>query len=342
MTSRLFAILLVFAVIGSSLALFDIGGILVFGCVLAVASFIHRRQWPVGIVWLIGTFTVWYLITSDAGFLSREGYRSYECKNNLRQIAEALSNYEAEYHTYPPVSVADDNGRPMHSWRVLILPYLGEKALYDKYDFNEPWDGPANRKLLARRPSVFACPGDVAALRNGETTGYLAVVGKNAAWQKERSLGLDELGSPSDTVMLIESIGSGIPWTSPRDFDLDTFTPPDTSTIASPKNLNHVFQEGFLLRRTFAYIPVCLADGHQENMPEAAFSHDQFRDWLSVGGYKRFEIGSLSHIYGRSINGARCSILVVWIASVLLLFHQAWKSGRNAEKPQSASPVTYP
>ena len=36
----------------------------------------------------------------------------------------------------------------MHSWRVLLLPYLDRSDLYKAYDFTEPWDGPNNRKLL--------------------------------------------------------------------------------------------------------------------------------------------------------------------------------------------------
>jgi len=42
----------------------------------------------------------------------------------------------------------------MHSWRVLILPYMGEEEqqLYSRYNLNEPWNSPENHKLAALRP----------------------------------------------------------------------------------------------------------------------------------------------------------------------------------------------
>ena len=54
--------------------------------------------------------------------------------------------------------VADATGRPMHSWRVLILPFLEQQSLYEQYDFREPWDGPNNIQLLGNMPDVFSCP----------------------------------------------------------------------------------------------------------------------------------------------------------------------------------------
>ena len=70
----------------------------------------------------------------------------FALRNNLRQIALALQSYHQANGCFPPAYVADKNGKPMHSWRVLILPYLGFDDLYKAYDFTEPWDGPNNKK----------------------------------------------------------------------------------------------------------------------------------------------------------------------------------------------------
>ena len=32
-----------------------------------------------------------------------------------------------------------------HSWRVEVLPFVEEAALYQKYHFDEPWDSKANK-----------------------------------------------------------------------------------------------------------------------------------------------------------------------------------------------------
>src|SRR5262245_48474313 len=74
----------------------------------------------------------------------RDGPR---CRTNLWQLGLALHNYYNEHGHFPPPYVADAAGKSMHSWRVLILPYLGRQDLYDAYDLNEPWNGPSNRKL---------------------------------------------------------------------------------------------------------------------------------------------------------------------------------------------------
>src|SRR5436190_7601184 len=72
-------------------------------------------------------------------FGTREAARRMQCSNHLKQIGLALQNYHDEYKSLPPAYIADTEGKPMHSWRVLILPFMEQKPLYDKYDFNEPW-----------------------------------------------------------------------------------------------------------------------------------------------------------------------------------------------------------
>ena len=84
--------------------------------------------------------------------------RRAQCTNNLKQIALALHNYHAAYDALPPAYIADEHGRPLHSWRVLLLPFLKQQSLYEQYDFREPWNGPNNIKLLSKMPSLFECP----------------------------------------------------------------------------------------------------------------------------------------------------------------------------------------
>jgi hypothetical protein len=72
----------------------------------------------------------------------------------------AVANYVEEHGHYPPAFLADENGKPMHSWRVLILPYIEERELYKQYKSDEPWDGPSNRKLASRMPRMFALHGE--------------------------------------------------------------------------------------------------------------------------------------------------------------------------------------
>src|SRR5262245_41674761 len=92
---------------------------------------------------------------------AREAARRSSCKCNLKILGLALHNYHDAHGCFPPAWLADSQGRPMHSWRVLILPYIDQAALYNRYNFAEPWDGPNNVKLLDEIPPVYKCPSHI-------------------------------------------------------------------------------------------------------------------------------------------------------------------------------------
>ena len=110
----------------------------------------------------------------------------------------------------------------MHSWRVLLLPFLGQQELYADYNFAEPWDSPNNRRLLTRRPGVYAFPGDDS--DGGSITNYLAVVGPETIWPGAKSTKIKDVrDGTSLTIFVVENEGSGIQWTEPRDLDFTKF-----------------------------------------------------------------------------------------------------------------------
>jgi hypothetical protein len=132
----------------------------------------------------------------------------------------AVANYHETHGCYPPAYVADRNGKPMHSWRVLILPFLEQSALYEAYNFSEPWDGPNNRKLTDRVGSIY--------LRSGlesdqvRTTSFVAVVGPETAWRGVASLSRKDLtDGPENTLMVVEVPDGHFQWMEPRDLQFD-------------------------------------------------------------------------------------------------------------------------
>jgi hypothetical protein len=146
------------------------------------------------------------------------GHRA-TCERNLRRIGEALLAYHDEHGEFPPAYVTDDRGRPMHSWRVLILPYLGEDGLYKRYNFKQPWDSPQNLTLTNQMPDVFACPADRDAKLMGETN-YMVVVGRTTAFPRAASCSLPEISDdPSTTLLVTESRTAGVTWLEPKDLD---------------------------------------------------------------------------------------------------------------------------
>lgn len=81
-------------------------------------------------------------------------------RKNLEKLFGALQKYNAEHQHFPTPVIwgKDGTGKYPHSWRVAILPYLGEEALYREYDFDQAWDSPQNRTVLALMPEVFRNP----------------------------------------------------------------------------------------------------------------------------------------------------------------------------------------
>jgi prepilin-type processing-associated H-X9-DG protein len=165
-----------------------------------------------------GGVLVWSAM--PAARAARAAAQQAACANNLRQIAAAVFAYRQRYDSFPPPYVADKDGRPMHSWRVLILPFLGRRALYDRYDFGEPWNGPHNLALVQTAPQVYRCPADPPD-RRGETS-YLMVVGPRTFSTVTGPMQLGEFPDGAvDTIMLVETVRSGVNWAEPRDLPIE-------------------------------------------------------------------------------------------------------------------------
>jgi hypothetical protein len=142
--------------------------------------------------------------------------------NNLKQIGLAMSNY-ADSHNgrLPPAVLYDKSGKPLHSWRVLLLPYLEEDHLYKEFHLEEPWDSPHNLKLQSRIPKVFQLlpRGYAGETPAGPSETLIQVfVGKGTAFEGTQGLRLPEdfPDGTSNTILLIEA-GKGVPWTKPAD-----------------------------------------------------------------------------------------------------------------------------
>ncbi|MEX0791717.1 MAG: DUF1559 domain-containing protein [Pirellulaceae bacterium] len=147
--------------------------------------------------------------------------------HNLKHIAVALHNYHDTYNTFPPAYIPDENGKPMHSWRVLILPFLDSgnpntKALHRAYDFDKPWDHPDNLKVTEQMPQVYASPHYPVHAEQGLTT-YLAISSEaTVLGTTEPSTFREITDGTSQTLMVIELLNRPVAWTEPVDISPDT------------------------------------------------------------------------------------------------------------------------
>ncbi len=136
--------------------------------------------------------------------------------DNLARIGMALRSYHDKRGSFPPAIVEGQNGAK-HSWRVAILPQLGYTDLYNQYRLDEPWDSPANAKVLLQIPEVYQARGTPEESIN---TCYFAVLGEGTAFSAEGK-GLeyfDFKDGTSNTLLVVES-KRDVPWTKPQDIE---------------------------------------------------------------------------------------------------------------------------
>jgi len=151
----------------------------------------------------------------------REAAMRMQCLDNLKRIALAMQEYEAANGCFPPAYVADKDGRPMYSWRTLLLPYLGEQALYDQYRFNEPWFSPYNRDVTDVPLEIYQCPAQPNTKK--PTTSYMMVVGPNTISNGRGSRQIPEITDGlAETILLVEVADSQTHWADPQDLDFQT------------------------------------------------------------------------------------------------------------------------
>jgi len=163
---------------------------------------------------------------------------------NLRKLAWAcITHADANKGFLPPPALINKEGKAVLSWRVLILPYLGERELYEQFKLSEPWDGPINRKLLSKMPREFAPPGIETpepfstfyqvfvspkpkdGRKGAEVGGRLGV--EIQAGFVDRQPQLFPAHFPdgvSNTILIVEA-GKAVPWTKPEDLPYEADKP---------------------------------------------------------------------------------------------------------------------
>lgn len=183
--------------------------------------------WIIGLVLAVITFgglLVFCLLMAllfPAVQSARSAARTTMCANNVKQISLAILNYESAHGTFPPAFSVDENGKPLHSWRVLVLPFMEEQAIYEQFDLTEPWDSPHNLSISeSYMPDCFRCPESLSV--SSTETNYLGVAGPNAIFTTQPRRIRNIRDGTSKTIMVVEVENSGVHWTAPRDWDANS------------------------------------------------------------------------------------------------------------------------
>lgn len=179
-----------------------------------------------------------------------------ENQNNLKQIALAFHNYVSENGRFPPAASTDKDGKALLSWRVHLLPFLGQAPLYKQFHLDEPWDSEHNKPLADHIPAVYVSPAHRDLAKEGKTV-YLVPTGKGTMFDSKEGVTFREIrDGESQTILAVEAHrDAAVIWTKPSDLDVDFKNP--------MKNLKSAFADGFY---------VAMADG----------SARQFKDTLNA------------------------------------------------------------
>jgi hypothetical protein len=184
----------------------------------------HRRSAGSLVGWTFVGLLIFTFIGAIALGVRAEVLRSRrdQCTANLKRLALAMHGYQGAQNHLPTPAIFDRAGKPLLSWRVELLPYLGYQSLYERFRRDEAWDSPHNRGLLAEMPAEFACPGGPG--RQKGLTGYLVIVGPktdetsvNTAFEATRGIDLREMTDGTSTTILMLETNQQVPWTKPDD-----------------------------------------------------------------------------------------------------------------------------
>ncbi len=198
------------------------------------------------------TFSGTYKADFDIAKMAADTVKAYEeaiprmtASNNFKQIGVALHNYASVNGDALIVHGTGADGarlknateKPLLSWRVAVLPYIEQNALYKQFKLDEPWDSEHNKKLIPMMPKLFAPAGKPGQL--GMT--HLQMVVGPGGMQPGATFNTITDGS-SNTVAVIEA-ANAVTWTKPDDVVL----PAKPAPGAIKKLFGGQFPKGFFV-----------------------------------------------------------------------------------------------
>ena len=196
-------------------AMFGVLAALVLIPIALIVMAFYKRHYFVGIPLVAILVLAWTLLPPRS--YVRDAANRMLAASNLRNAAIAMHNYHHDHGHMPPPSINPPDDKPLLSWRVAILPYIGQQELYREFRLNEPWDSEHNRKLIPRMPDIYRSVGKVNCPEHH--TFIQAFVGPGTILDPQRrvTLGQITLSRGTSNKLLAAEGGNPVIWTKPED-----------------------------------------------------------------------------------------------------------------------------
>lgn len=179
----------------------------------------------------------------------RDNARRMQSINNMKQLGLAMHNYHDANKHFPAAAIYSQDGKPLLSWRVALLPFLGDyNKLYDRFHLDEPWDSEHNKKLIDKIPAEYRSP--KSKLKEPGMTNYLVPVGPGTVFEGREGMRIKDItDGTAHTIMTVEvDDAHAVIWTKPDDLP---YNPNDPS-----KGLGGLFKNCFIALFCDAHISV--------------------------------------------------------------------------------------
>jgi hypothetical protein len=156
---------------------------------------------------------------------ARDTAKRVNSMNNMKIISLAIMNYHDIYGQFPPAVVTDENGQPLYSGRVLLLPFLDEDGLYRQFDKSKAWNSPENQEISSRSLNVFLDPSSTST--NASRSDYVFVTGTGTIFESGKRITMRDITDGlSYTLAFIETSAGPSSWAEPKEWDASAPLPP--------------------------------------------------------------------------------------------------------------------
>lgn len=115
---------------------------------------------------------------------AREAARAAQCKNNLKNQALSVLNFEQAFRLLPPGDMQRDETN--YSWMYFVLPYFEQDALFQQFDRRLPWSDSRHEAASQAIVSGFRCPNSLKEFAGD--TDYVGISSTLIGWEHPMEL----------------------------------------------------------------------------------------------------------------------------------------------------------